>query len=96
MTTISACRSSGGYDVHYEEDPRWDGKAYRVRGWSAVAWQVLGWHVTAEGERTGLVVAWMVGDDEPHLIRPGDLQRIRRGSYCGACGQIGCTHGRSR
>jgi hypothetical protein len=43
-------------------------------------------------ERTGKVIAVMVGDDAHHAIDAEDLEAIEREEYCGVCGQIGCCH----
>jgi hypothetical protein len=72
--------------------------AYSVRGWRGVAFHVLGWEVkstedtewTGIKERTGKVIAVMVGDDAYHKVDPDDLTRLKRSEYCGSCGQIGC------
>jgi len=66
----------------------------------AVAWHVLGWQTEADEDtewsgienRTGRLVCCMVGDDSHHLYDPEDVVRIEREDYCGACGQIGCSH----
>lgn len=48
-------------------------------------------------EPTGMVVAVMVGDDQPHVVDPDDLVEIADDDYCEGCGQIGCAHdGRER
>lgn len=77
---------------------------YRDRR-GGVAWFVLGWEVQPtedtewDGieERTGRILAVMVGDDGVHSFDPEDLTPIPDDAYCASCGQIGCTHdGRER
>ena len=85
---------------NYDESDYFDGRRYREIGGSAVAWRVLGWETepdedtewTGIEERTGQVVAHMVGDDVLFSFDPGDLEEIHRSEYCGVCGQIGCAH----
>lgn len=36
--------------------------------------------------------AIMVGDDREHKVPVEDLTLIAEDDYCGACGQVGCTH----
>ena len=43
-------------------------------------------------ERTGRVVAIMVGDDRHFTFEPDELTPLAREAYCGSCGQVGCTH----
>ena len=89
------------------DDARWGdcGEAYTAAGWAGVAWRVLGWEVepTADTEwdgieeRTGKVLAVMVGDDMPHAFEPEELTALGELDYCLECGQVGCTHdGRDR
>lgn len=86
---------------HYEPDEAAypSDQAYRVDGYKGIAWRVYGWHVEAteetDGEfeeRTGKVVAVMIGDDRRFLLDPDDVHPIDREAYCGVCGQIGCSH----
>lgn len=66
-----------------------------------VAWRVLGWELEADEDtewsgiyqRTGQVLAIMVGDDSVHWFDESDLQPISVEQFCGSCGQIGCCHG---
>ena len=75
--------------------------AYRVKGYGGIAWYVLGWETRPDADaewsgyenRTGRVVAMMVGDDRHFTFDPDDLTPIKRRDYCGVCGQIGCGHG---
>ena len=74
--------------------------AYTVRGYRGIAWYALGWETapdrdtewTGIAERTGNVVAVMVGDDRRFRFDPDELTPIARESYCGGCGQLGCGH----
>jgi hypothetical protein len=74
--------------------------AVRVDGWPAVAVWIRGWQTEPDEDtewsgyenRTGMLVATMVGDDAQHLIDPGDVITLPREDYCGECGQIGCGH----
>lgn len=43
-------------------------------------------------ERTGRVVAVMVGDDRRFVVDEEDVTPLAREDYCGECGQVGCTH----
>jgi hypothetical protein len=82
------------------DDVEFPARAYRVRGYSGIAFHVYGWATqpTEDTEwdgyeaRTGKVVAVMVGDDYRYEVDPGDLTPIEEGDYCGVCGQVGCGH----
>lgn len=71
---------------------------FQVNRWPAVAVYVLGWETEPDEDtewsgyenRTGNVLVVMVGDDARHSVDPDDLQPIKRGDFCGECGQIGC------
>ena len=87
--------------IHFEEDDEtFSADAYRVAGFSGVACSVLGWETEPtedtewDGieERTGRVVVVMVGDDARHVVDEDDIAPLDRAAYCGACGQMGCTH----
>jgi hypothetical protein len=88
--------------ANYEKDKAtFNAPAYSVAGWgTGIAWHVLGWETAPDEdtewsgyeERTGNVLAVMVGDDERHSIDPDDVTPIKREDYCGECGQIGCGH----
>lgn len=75
-------------------------QAYAVRGHGGVAWRVLGWETEPDEDtewsgienRTGRVVARMVGDDARFVFDEDALELIAREDFCGECGQIGCTH----
>ncbi len=86
---------------HYESDETtFAADAYRVKGSSGVAWYVLGWEIApaagpwhSDLERTGNVLAVMVGDDHKFSVDPSDLEPLNSAQYCATCGQIGCGHG---
>lgn len=83
---------------NYEPDSELDG-AYTHRN-EGVAYHILGWETepdedtewTGQEVRTGRVLAVMVGDDYRYAFDLDELTKIDRESYCGSCGQIGCTH----
>lgn len=87
--------------AHYEADQKFSG-SFRIGGWPAVAVRILGWETEPDAdtewtgieERTGKVVAVIVGDDKKHSVDPDDLIELKRKDYCGECGQIGCQHDR--
>lgn len=87
--------------VNYETDEAtFSADAYTVKGYKGIAWYVRGWENKPDEdtewsgieERTGRVVATMVGDDRYFVFDPDEVQPLARGEYCGECGQIGCTH----
>ena len=87
--------------AHYESDDRtFSAEAYTVEGYRGIAWRVMGWETAPDEdtewsgieERTGDVVAIMVGDDRTFTFSPDDLVAIAREDYCGQCGQVGCGH----
>jgi hypothetical protein len=43
-------------------------------------------------ERTGRLLAVMIGDDKLHSVDECDLTEIGELDYCHVCGQIGCAH----
>ena len=86
--------------TNYESDTAFDDKTYMVKDWKGVAFYVLGWQTEPDEDtewsgienRTGNVLAVMVGDDYKHVVDPDDLTELDELDYCGECGQIGCTH----
>jgi hypothetical protein len=82
------------------DDQAFPADAYTVRGHAGIAFYVLGWEVEADEDtewsgcynRTGQVVAVMIGDDHRWIVDLDDLQPLDRDAYCGECGQIGCAH----
>ncbi len=86
---------------NYEEAPEFNADAYTVRGYRGVAWAVLGWEVEAgedtewagQYNRTGGLLAVMVGDDRVFCFEPDDFTPLKSEEYCGGCGQVGCGHG---
>jgi hypothetical protein len=93
---LTSCVSLWGVVMWYEADQDWERHHTYRRTGSGFAWKVLGRHV-AQTDRgpvlTGLVVAYMVGDYDPHIVDPTELRRIGRGAYCPSSGQI-LQHGR--
>ena len=86
---------------NYEtDDETFNADAYRVKGYSGVAWRVRGWETEPDEDtewsrcenRTGRVIAVMVGDDRQFAFEPYDISPLEREKYCGECGQIGCEH----
>ena len=86
---------------HYEtDDQTFSADAYTVSGYRGIAWYVMGWETAPDEdtewsgveERTGQVVAVMVGDDRRFTFSPEDVTPVAREAYCGGCGQIGCGH----
>lgn len=86
---------------HYEsDDETFPADAYSVRQYRGVAFYVFGWELEPDEDtewsgvevRTGRVVARMVGDDRDFSLDPDDVTPLEREAYCGACGQVGCTH----
>lgn len=91
---------------NYEiDDKAFPAEAYTVTGYRGIAWRVYGWEVAPTEdtywsgieERTGRVVAVMVGDSTRYTFEPGELTPLNDLDYCASCGQIGCAHdGRER
>lgn len=84
---------------HCELDSDLDG-TYKEKKNPCVAWRVLGWETEPDSdtgwtgieERTGRVIARMLGDDSNFAFELDELEKIEREDYCIECGQIGCTH----
>lgn len=59
---------------------------------------MLGWEVEPDEDtewtgienRTGLVLAYMIGDDRVYEFDADDLIAIDEEDYCPSCGQTGC------
>lgn len=87
-------------ETRWPNDARWehsqyDGIAFRVYGWETEPDEDTEW--SGIEQRTGRVIAVMVGDDRRHSLDPEDFTMIDDLDYCAECGQIGCTHdGRER
>ena len=86
---------------HYESDDKhFSADAYTVEGHRGIAWYVLGWETepdedtewSGQEQRTGRVIAVMVGDDRRWVFDEGEIKPLPRESYCGSCGQVGCQH----
>lgn len=92
--------------MNYETDnDTFSADAYRVDRYDGIAWSVYGWETepdedtewTGIEERTGRVVAVMIGDDRRFSIDVDEIHAIDEDEYCHECGQIGCCHdGRER
>lgn len=87
--------------MNYENDTDDDFPgAYQVAGYDGIAWSVFGWETRPDADtewsgyeqRTGDVVARMIGDDRYFSFDPSDIEQIDDDDYCGVCGQIGCCH----
>jgi len=74
--------------------------AYRAEGWGAgIAWRAYALETEADEdtdwtgieEPTGMILAYMIGDDRTFVFDPSDLVPIADDDYCTECGQIGCT-----
>jgi len=95
--SISTFRNRTNYE---RDDDSFPADAYQASGWQGIAWSVLGWETepteetvwSGYEERTGKVVAIMIGDDRPFTFEPDDLTPIDETQYCHSCGQIGCPH----
>lgn len=86
---------------HYEtDDETFPADAYSVKGYRGIACYVLGWETEPDEDtswsgcenRTGGIVCVMVGDDRRFTVDRGDITPLDRESYCGECGQVGCSH----
>ena len=86
--------------MRYESDEAFSKNAYITNNWRGIAWRVLGWETEPDEDtewsgyeqRTGRIVAVMVGDDRHFAFEPDQLTPIKREEYCGICGQVGCYH----
>ena len=85
----------------YEPDnDHFDADAYSVDYYGGIAWYVLGWETESDEDtewsgymqRTGNVVAVMIGDNRRFSIDPEEIHPIKAEEYCSVCGQIGCHH----
>lgn len=85
--------------INYQRDNEsFPHDAYKIKGYSGVAWDVLGWVTmpnedtewTGEEEKTGEIAARMIGDDKIFTFQPEDATPLNDGDYCCDCGQIGC------
>ena len=91
---------------HSVAAPEYDADAYTVAGWGAgIAWGIWGWETEPDEDtewsgcenRTGMLLACMVGDDALHTVDPEDVTALDEDDYCQECGQVGCCHdGRER
>jgi hypothetical protein len=87
----------GQYAVETPTPDPWP-DAVRIAGYPA-ACVVSGYEVEPDEDtewsgcynRTGSLVARMVGDDHYFVVEPEDIAELAREDYCGECGQIGCA-----
>ena len=87
--------------MHYEDAPEYPEDAYRVNGYSGIAWYVRGWETEPDDDtewsgyenRTGKLVCTMVGDDRKFTFDPDEISPLKPSEFCHECGQIGCAHG---
>jgi len=83
---------------HYEQADEYQADAYQIDGWRGVAWRILGWETEPDEDtvwsgyenRTGNLVAVMIGDDRHFSVEPGDIVELDEDEYCCVCGQIDC------
>lgn len=87
--------------ITFEADPEtFTSNAYKIKSYPGIAWYVLGWELvynedpewSGEKERSGKIVAVMVGDDRKFIFEPTDIKVLNEDEYCHSCGQIGCEH----
>ena len=86
------------YEAFEEGDTLFGVEYVKARQYGGVSLYPLGWETEPDGDtgwsgleqRTGRVLAVMVGDDLRRSFDPDDLTPIERGAFCGECGQIGC------
>lgn len=73
---------------------------YSIAGYGGIAFYLTGYKKIKdedyewsgiETEDKQFVEAIMVGDDRLHYVDVDDLTVLDPESYCGECGQIGCT-----
>ena len=81
---------------HYENAPEYQADAYRIDGWHGIAWHILGWEIEPDKNtewngyknRTGKLVAVMIGDDRHFSVNTDDVSELHENEYCCVCGQI--------
>ena len=86
--------------LDYEKAEEYQADAYQI-GKRDVAWNILGWEMvnnedtewSGYQERTGNLVAVMVGDDHHFSVARADVKELSVAEFCSGCGQIGCGHG---
>jgi hypothetical protein len=91
---IAARKNYEADDEHFNAD------AYAVESYPGIAWQVLGWETEPDEDtewsgfenRTGQVVAVMVGDDRHFVFDESEIKPISGEDYCPECGQMGHSH----
>ena len=86
--------------LDYEKAEEYQADAYQI-GKRDVAWSILGWEMannedtewSGYQERTGNLVAVMIGDDRHFSVDPADVKELPADEFCNGCGHIGCGHG---
>lgn len=73
---------------HYEDAPEYQADAYRIDGWETEPDEDTEW--SGYENRTGNLIAVMIGDDRHFAVDPDDVSELRDDEYCPECGQIGC------
>lgn len=58
--------------------------AYQVQGYPGIAWNIVG-----RSRKRHEVTAVMVGDDRRFTFHESEVSRLKPGSYCPSCGQVG-------
>jgi hypothetical protein len=90
------------HSTYESDDEKFNAPAYKLKGDKyAIAWRIYGWQTEPDEDtewsgiynRTGMVIAVMVGDDRKHVYDPDDFEPINEEDYCSGCGQIGCGWG---
>lgn len=87
--------SRNNYEIDHDSFPS---DYYQTAIYPGISFYVLGWETepdedtewTGMENRTGRVLAVMVGDDYRHSLDPDDLQPLANDQFCRDCGQIGC------
>jgi len=77
------------YEVSAVTSANYRGASIYPFGWETEPDEDTDW--TGIEIRTGRVLCVMVGDDRIFSQDEGDLTPLARESYCGECGQVGCT-----
>lgn len=83
-------RDSAAFPADHYSVSYYPGIAFWVEGWETEPDEDTEW--TGYEQRTGFVLAVMVGDDYRHKVDPEDLTPLDELAFCHVCGQIGCAH----
>lgn len=88
---------------HWEDpDKEWTADAYTVSEYRGIAWSVYGLELEPDEDthwsgcmnRTGKILARMIGDDRFFTFDPDEVTPIQEDEYCAECGQVGCNGAR--